>query len=141
MEASSSLGRPLSDAVPSRQRSRLTNNSTLALGTDGRTATARRFRDLITNLISEHGGEAALSTVQLGAIRQAAAINLHLERLQAAIVRGEVVDADALIRLSSESRRILGSLRKHASPTAAPSLAEHLASRAAERRASGRTSA
>jgi hypothetical protein len=90
-------------------RSAVSNGTRLLAGIDGRFAQARRFRDLIIELTAELDG--AISTAQLGAIRQAAAINLRLEQLQAAIVRGEAVDTDTLIRLSSEARRILASLR------------------------------
>src|SRR5271166_3326740 len=90
---------------PATVRSAISNGSRLLAGVDGRSAPARRFRDLIADLINEHGGKGALSAAQLGVIRQAAAINLHLERLQAAIVRGAPVDSDT-------PRRILASLRK-----------------------------
>jgi hypothetical protein len=44
-------------------------------------------------------------------IKQAAAIALQVERRQERIVKGEDVAADEVIRLSSEHRRILGSLK------------------------------
>jgi hypothetical protein len=49
--------------------------------------------------VREHGGGSALSTGELGLVRQTAAITLRAEQLQAAIVRGEPVLADELIRL------------------------------------------
>ena len=39
---------------------------------------------------------------------------LRAEQLQAEIVRGEAVDADTLIRLSSEARRMFATVRKRA---------------------------
>jgi hypothetical protein len=105
----------------------VTNGSKLLTGIDGRSATARRFRDLIADYAREHGGNAALSTAELGMVRQAAAITLRAEQLQAAIVRGEPVLADELIRLSSEARRILSSLRRQHSRKTPLSLREHLA--------------
>ena len=120
--ATSSARRPKVASAP-RVRSRVTNGSKLLTGIDGRSATARRFRDLIADYAREHGGNAALSTAELGMVRQAAAITLRAEQLQAAIVRGEPVLADELIRLSSEARRILSSLRRrHGSKVEAPSL-------------------
>jgi hypothetical protein len=44
-------------------------------------------------------------------IKQAAAIALQVERRQERIVKGEDVAADEVIRLSSEHRRTLGSLK------------------------------
>jgi hypothetical protein len=112
-------------ALPAN-RSKVTNRSKLLTGIDGRSATARRFRDLIADFAREHGGSSALSTAELGMMRQAAAITLRAEQLQAAIVRGEPVLADELIRLSSEARRILSSVRRQHSRKVPPTLQEHL---------------
>ncbi len=62
-------------------------------------------------------------------IRQAATL-LGAEQLQAAVVAGLPVDADELIRLSSEARRILAGLQRRSSVTEPqePTLAEYLAS-------------
>ena len=106
----------------SRVRSAVSNGSKLLANVDGRSATARRYRDLISDLLRE-GGEGALSAAEFGLVRQAAAITLQAELLQARIVRGEAVSAGALIRLSSEARRILASLRERA-PAATGFLAE-----------------
>jgi hypothetical protein len=81
--------------------------------------------------MAEHGGDEG-STTEQSAIRQAAAMMLRAEQMQAAVVREENVDNDALIRLSGEARRLLAGLRKRARPTQTPSLREHLAKRAAE---------
>jgi hypothetical protein len=119
-------------------RSAVTNGSQLLGGVDMRSATARRFRDLVTELAREHGGE--LSVVELGLIRSAAALTVKAEELQAGIVRGDAVDVDELVRLSSEARRVLQSLRKRA-PAAATStesfadIAMRAQSEASERRA------
>jgi hypothetical protein len=101
-------------------RSKVSNRSNLLAGIDGRSATARRFRDLIADLSREYCGEGALSTAEFGLIRQAAAMTLQAELLQARIVRGEAVNADELIRLSSEARRIMTNLRKRTRPTRIP---------------------
>jgi hypothetical protein len=47
--------------------------------------------------------------------------------LQAAIVKGEPVDPDELIRLSNTARRCLEGIQKREQPK--PSLADHLAKR------------
>jgi hypothetical protein len=113
-------------ALPAN-RSQITNRSRLLTGIDGRSSAARRFRDLIAEYAREHGGNSTLSAAELGMVRQAAALTLRAEQLQAAIVRGEPVIADELIRLSSEARRILSSLRRRHSRKAPVSLREHLA--------------
>jgi hypothetical protein len=73
---------------------------------DGRTIAARRFRDLTNSYSAELGGE--LSEAERSLVRQAVALQLQAELMQAAIVRGEPVDADQLIRVSSTSKRLLG---------------------------------
>jgi hypothetical protein len=56
-------------------------------------------------------------------------MQLRIEQLQAAIVEGRDVDADQIIRLSSEHRRLLTSLRGKAAENkpAGPDLASYLA--------------
>jgi hypothetical protein len=93
-------------------RSKVTNGSRLLRGIDGRSADARRYRDLIVELVREHGGESALSISGLAMVRQAASLMLRCEQEQARVVRGEPVNEDALVRLSSEARRILSALRR-----------------------------
>jgi hypothetical protein len=117
-------------------RSKVTNGSRLLRGIDGRSADARRYRDLIVELVREHDGGGALSTTDLALIRQAASLTVRCEQMQSAVIRNEPIDEDMLIRLSSECRRILASLRKRTAKRepATPTLAEHLAKRAAERR-------
>jgi hypothetical protein len=114
-------------AAAPRTRSMVTNRSKLISGVDGRSSVARRFRDLIADCVRECGN-VALSPAELGMVRQAAAIMLRGEQLQAAIVLGQPVLADELIRLSSEARRILSSLRRrHSQKAPTLSLREHLA--------------
>lgn len=91
-------------------RSAVTNGSRLLDGIDGRSAAARRFRDLVQAFETEIGGEQP-SELERGLIRQAAALALRAEQLQAAIVRGEAVDDDHLIRLSGEARRLVDVLK------------------------------
>ena len=62
-----------------------------------------------------------------GLIRQAALLTLKSEQLQAAVVRGEAVDAEVLTNMSGQIRRLLGDVRRKASEgqTAQPSLHDH----------------
>lgn len=112
-----------------RIRSAVSNGTRLLVGVDGRSALARRFRDLITELTAEAGGREGLSAAECSGIRQAAAMMLRVEQVQAAIVRGEPVDNDELIRASGELRRLLGALRKRA-PAKPQTLQDYLRERA-----------
>jgi hypothetical protein len=77
---------------------------------DGRSATARRYRDLIADIIAEHG-EPSIS--DLAVIRAASALIVKSEEMQAGIVRGDGdIAPDEIVRLASESRRLLTGLRR-----------------------------
>lgn len=112
-------------------RSKISNGTRLLAGVDGRSATARRFRDLLADLGRDYlGGTNQLSTAEQGLLRNAALLTLRCEQLQAQVVLGQTVSADELIRLSSEARRALASLRRHGHAHAKPrgGIKEYLAS-------------
>jgi hypothetical protein len=93
---------------------------------DGRSANARRFRDLIADFAEPFGGLKALTESDRVLVKQAAALALRAESMQAAIVNGEAVDHDALIRLSGEARRILSSIKRRAEKPKLPSLQDYI---------------
>src|ERR1700676_1316966 len=86
-------------------KSRLTNKRWALSGVDMRSPVGRRFRDLCDGFEREAGGN--LTETEKALIRTAGAMTLQSELLQAALVKGEPVNADDTIRLSSEARRIL----------------------------------
>jgi hypothetical protein len=93
--------------------------------TDGRTAAARRFRDLVEAYSAELGGK--VSPVEQSLVRQAANLAQVSERLQADVVAGVQTNNDELVRVSSEARRILATVRAKAAknkPAAGPSIDE-----------------
>src|ERR1700733_523688 len=89
-------------------RSAVTNGSKLLVGIDGRSPTARRFRDLVQAYKAEIGGD--LSQTEMAMIKTAASLSLTAELMQADIVNGKPGNTDDLIRLSSEVRRILDAI-------------------------------
>jgi hypothetical protein len=93
-------------------RDRITNGRLLDGSVDLRSAAGRRFKHLVTSYTAECGRE--LTELELSQIRQAAAVQLRVEALQANIVRGDHVDSDEIIRLSSEHRRLISSLQDRA---------------------------
>jgi hypothetical protein len=90
-------------------RSAVTNGSKLLVGIDGRSPTARRFRDLVQEFKAEIGG-GDLSQTELAMIKTAASLALTAELRQADLVNGKMVDTDDLIRLASEVRRIFAEI-------------------------------
>jgi len=112
-------------------KAKVTNRPWTIPGVDMRTPAGRRFRDLCRSFATELGGE--LSELERGLVRQCAAILLHAETQQVALVRGEPIKGDEAIRVASEARRLLDTLKAHvagkrASPQAP--IRERLASRA-----------
>ena len=101
----------LSAAVTKRQRYSRTGTPLPRI--DGRAATARRFRDVVNDLEQELGG-CELSAADQSLIKTAAGLVLQTELLQSAIARGEAVDSDELVRVSSEARRVLSAVRSKA---------------------------
>jgi hypothetical protein len=103
----------------------------LLVGIDGRSPTARRFRDLVQAYKAEIGGD--LSETEMAMIKTAASLSLTAELRQADLVNGKTVDPDELIRLSGEARRLVAAIAEKAGKRkpAVPTLADYLASKQA----------
>ena len=118
-------------ARSTRLRSRVTNGSKLVAGLDGRSAEARRYRDLIISYWDDLGGVDRITEAQRTLIGQAATLQIQSERVQAAVLRGEQVNLEQLTRLANASTRILSRLGlKRERRDAAPDLAAYLAANA-----------
>lgn len=99
-----------SAAVSRTNRSKVTNGSAMLVGIDGRSATARRYRDIAMALADDLGGAGSLSEPEQALVRQAAALSVKAEEQQASIVRGEDIDPEQLVRLTNSLTRIMGRL-------------------------------
>jgi hypothetical protein len=121
-------------ALPSTSRSRVTNGKMIA-GLDGRSAEARRYRDLAMSFADDCGGAAGLTESQRTLVAQAAALTMQNERLQGAMLRGETVDVEQQTRVANSLGRTLSRLgiRKRVSPKL--TVTEYLAARDARRAA------
>jgi hypothetical protein len=117
-------------------RSKISNGTRLFTNIDGRTSSARRFRDLVQSFEAEFEGN--LCEADRSLIRQAATLLLKSEQMQEAVVRGEPVDSDALIRMASTAKRVLAAISAKSvkRKPAAPTIADYLARKAAEKAAS-----
>jgi hypothetical protein len=92
----------------------------------------QRFDALVAAYSAEIGG--SLNETDKALAAQAASIGVHIEKLQAEIIQGCDVDEDMVVRLSSEHRRLLTSLRSTAAkakPAGDAALKEFLANLAA----------
>lgn len=115
------------NGISTTNRSRVSNGTKLAVGIDGRSPEARRFRDVIRDYEAEFE---AVSSFDRSLIRDAAFLKIKMEAMQAKHLSGEDVDSDEIVRLSGQLRRVLTSLRRKAQagiPAAPLSLEEQLA--------------
>ena len=116
--------------LPSRARSAVTNHKDLLPGLDGRSATARRFRDLVNAFVADMGGLDRCSQIKLGLVRRLAATTVQAEMLEARMVNGEAIDIATLCTLASTTVRLsqrLGLERRARNVTT--SLGQYLAAR------------
>jgi hypothetical protein len=95
-------------------RSRVTNGKQVVAGVDGRSLTARRYRDLVAELCAELGGE--LGQAELLQIRTVASLVLHGELLTAAMINGDAVNSEELTRVANGAARLLAALRRRIKP-------------------------
>jgi hypothetical protein len=101
------------DTLLPASRSKATNN--MFDGFDGRSAEARRFRDLMLAYADDAGGAAVLTEAQRGLVRSAAMLTMQAERLQAAMLAGEAVDLGQQLKIANTLSRTLSRLgRKRA---------------------------
>ena len=93
-------------------RSSVTNGSRLfaVAGLDGRTQTARRFRDLVEVMTNDLGGADLLSEGQRQLIRRAASLSIMAESIEADLARDLAFDLNNYGMVCDRLRRILESL-------------------------------
>jgi hypothetical protein len=123
------LTRPTNVDRPLRTRAAASNGTRMyPKGVDGRSAEARRFKDLVSSFAAGLGGEGALTEAERALIRNAASLTLQSERLQAALVAGREVNSEEMMRLANSIVRVLAALRiKRERKEAAPTLSQYLA--------------
>ena len=116
--------------VAARRSTRKTASGIRLPRVDARTRTSRRYLELVQTFEREIGGQ--LTETDRVLVKQAASITIRAEQLEGEIVAGQSVDSDELIRLTSECRRILATLKSKAAKNQpiGPTLAEYLAERA-----------
>lgn len=95
---------------PAAVRSAIANGSRLLEGLDGRSAPARRYRDMIAALASDLGGRDNLTEAQFQLIRSAAGLVVLREALDAKALNGEAIDTGDYCRISNCLRRVLSTV-------------------------------
>lgn len=102
-------------------RSRVTNGSVVLSGIDGRSSSARRFRDLIEALTLE--APVPMTEAMRLQIRAAASMQAHVEDLTARMIRGEPVSSEEMTRATNGAIRALATLSRRAPARKRPSAA------------------
>ncbi|MCK1450102.1 hypothetical protein IVB36_04060 [Bradyrhizobium sp. 35] len=116
---------------PSKTRSRISNGSAVLEGVDGRSAPARRYRDVLAELISDIGGDP--SGAQTAIARRASALCVVCEQAEAEMVAGGVLDLAEFTTAANSLRRLLSDLGlERRAKDITPSLSQYLASKAAK---------
>ena len=110
-------------------RSRVGNGKTLLTMVDGRSATARRFKDLVEDIAADLGGKDHLSEGQRQLIRRAAMLSAESERMEALAARGEAeFDIDLYGMICDRLGRLFGRLGlERKSKDVTPDLRSYLA--------------
>jgi hypothetical protein len=93
---------------PAAHRSRVSNGSKLLPLSDGRSCSARRFRDLYQDICADLGGAAHLSEGERQLARRAAMLSAEAERLKAMAARGEAFDVGVYGALCDRLGRVFG---------------------------------
>jgi hypothetical protein len=113
---------------PSKTRSRVSNGSAVLDNVDGRSAVARRYRDVLNELISDLGGDP--SGAQSAIARRAAALCVVCEQAEAEMVAGGVLDLAEFTTAANSLRRLLSDLGlERRLKDVSPSLASYVASK------------
>lgn len=115
---------------PRTSRSKVSNGSSLFLeDVDQRSAEARRFRDILGEIVGDLGGPDHLSEGQRQLARRCALLSTECEKLEAQSVAGKDIDLDTFGQLTDRLGRAfqrLGLRRVKRDITPNP-LAEHFA--------------
>ncbi len=104
---------------PKTTRSAIANGSRLHVAeVDGRTAEARRFRDVLSEILSDLGGNEGLSEGQRQLSRRAAMLSVRGELMEAEAVKSGDMDLAAYGSLTDQLGRVFNrlGLRRVAKP-------------------------
>ena len=112
-------------------RSAVTNASKLVMNADGRSAVARRYRDVFSEIANDLGGQDVISEAQRQLVRRAAALSVYCESVESDMAQGSQIDTDDLVRVVNALTRVLTAigLDRRPRPNDAPSLHEYIASK------------
>jgi hypothetical protein len=106
----------------------MTNGIALLPSIDGRSAIARRFKDITSAILADQGGAEQCSETRLQLVRRFAAAAVLAEHLESRLANGEQIDIQEHALLCSTLTRLaqrIGTERRQRDVT--PSLQQYLA--------------
>jgi hypothetical protein len=116
-----------SEARVLKVRSAVTNGKRLHVAKPGDGAWARRFRDILEQIIADLSGPSGLSEGQRQLARRAATIAIQCERLEGEVAAGASIDIAEYSLLTSTLVRVVSRLGlKRAARDVTPSLQEYV---------------
>ncbi len=110
----------------SKQRSRMTNGTALLPDIDGRSAIARRFKDITRGILADQGGADQCSESRLQLVRRFAAAAVLAEQLESRLANGEQIDIQEHALLCSTLARLASRIGIERRARAATTLADYL---------------
>lgn len=117
--------RTVIDKPPSKTRSRVSNGSAVLDNVDGRSARVRRYRDLMSELTSDMGGDP--SGAQTAIIRRACTLIVTCEQAEAEMLAGGILDLGEFTTAANSLRRLLSDLGlERRAKDISPSLATYI---------------
>ncbi|MEQ8228604.1 MAG: hypothetical protein RIA64_11015 [Rhodospirillales bacterium] len=112
-------------SISPMNRSRVSNGTDILAGIDGRSAVARRYRDIIQEISTDLGGE--LTETQLQIARRAASLAIWCESQESMMANGGELNISEFTTATNALRRLLADLGYAKVPRdVTPSLAEIL---------------
>jgi hypothetical protein len=109
------------------QRSAVTNGKRLHVVAPGDTKWARRWRDVLAEIVSDLSGPEGLSEGQKQLARRCATISIACERMEGEAAQGNEIDLDAYGTLTDRLGRALQRLGLKRQPrNVTPTLADYL---------------
>src|SRR3974390_2314731 len=106
MAPNSSADQVALDRRSSKQRSRMTNGTVLLPDVDGRSAIARRLKDITSAIVGDQGGADRCSESRLQLIRRFAAAAVLAEQMEARLANGETINITEHALLTSSMVRV-----------------------------------
>lgn len=87
-------------------RSAVSNGTVLLPEIDGRTKLARRFKDIVSQITADQGGEDRIAEARLQLIRRFGAVSVLCEEMEARMAQGEAISIEKHSLLVSSLVRV-----------------------------------